>query len=195
MDANLEKLVGYLAGSQASKIFLRLGYGKMYYVIIYSHKVMSLLISMIFPFFSKRQHPINAGLTIVTHAHGDILTEFDNPSFGYSSDPVGYAEAFRYIVTYCRRHLSPESIQKVKFVWHSWASPMSKGLHLNDFYPGNDVVDWVGISIFQQLYSWAPSWAGTIHDIEQVVDFAQKHSKVRIMGIRCNNIGLHELLG
>ena len=105
--------------------------------------------------------------------------EFDNPSFGYSDNPDVYVLAFRKIVSYCRDYLSEGARERVLFVWHSWAAPMAHdGLSLESFYPGDDVVDWIGVSIFRQVLPWSPFWAGTVKDVENVLDFARDHDKV-----------------
>lgn len=102
--------------------------------------------------------------------------EFDNPSFGYSDAPDEYVKAYRKIVSAIRK--SPSN-SKVKFVWHSWAAP--KVAPLQDFWPGDSYVDWVGISIFQQVYPWVQddsSWVGgRLSDVEEVLDFAAEHRK------------------
>ena len=54
------------------------------------------------------------------------------------------------------------------------------GLSLESFYPGDDVVDWIGVSIFQQVLPWSPFWAGTVKDVENVLDFARVHDKVHL---------------
>lgn len=119
-----------------------------------------------------------------------IYPEFDNPSFGYSSDPQVYRQAFRKIVDVCERIENTDACHsKVAFCWHSWAAPKAAELHY--FYPGNDVVDWIGISIFQQLYPWANNQnhndddkhgdhrfaGGNLQDIQEVLDFATLHNK------------------
>ena len=130
MDIHIERLIAYLEQSNASKIFLRLGY------------------------------------------------EFDNPDFGYSDHPELYILAFRKIVTDCRRGLSAKARARVMFVWHSWGAPMaSKTLTLDSFYPGDRYVDWIGVSIFQQVFPWSPPWGGKISDVENVLTFAQSHNK------------------
>lgn len=104
--------------------------------------------------------------------------EFDNPWFGFL--PTSYEEAFRKIVLACRMGLGAASKSKVKFVWHSWAAPRGENIRLIDFYPGDEYVDWIGVSIFQQLYPWTTDWGGNIHDVEEVLDFAHIHNKVRV---------------
>jgi hypothetical protein len=54
---------------------------------------------------------------------------------------------------------------------------------LNDFYPGDKYVDWVGLSVFQQLYPWAVDntagefAGGTLRQIQDVLEFARQHDK------------------
>jgi len=66
-------------------------------------------------------------------------------------------------------------------VWHSWAAGLPTAENntvstLDDFYPGDDVVDWVGISLFQQFYQ-NHGVGGTVQDLENVLNFAAKHRK------------------
>jgi hypothetical protein len=118
----------------------------------------------------------------------NCTVEFDNPWFGYSEDPQAYQQAFRKMVKSCETQLH-QCHEKIAFCWHSWAAP--KVAPLQDFYPGNQFVDWIGISIFQQLYPWANinnnnnnaedygnDFAGGTRDqIQEVLDFAQRHNK------------------
>lgn len=134
MDAQILQLATYLERSQASKIFLRLGY------------------------------------------------EFDNPSFGYSHHPEMYILAFRKIVSDIRRHYlssgNERALGRVLFVWHSWGAPMAEeSLTLESFYPGDEFVDWIGVSVFQQVYEWSPYWGGTVEHVENVLEFARVHDK------------------
>ena len=124
------------------------------------------------------------------------IIEFDNPFFGYSDDPRSYADAFRYIVRYLRGSLSQRSMMKTKFVWHSWAAPKDHGVTLEDFYPGDEFVDWVGISVFQQLFPWSSNWqngyvnwGGDDSDIKDVLSFAKAHKKVSVVVFLSN---IHE---
>uniref|UniRef100_A0A6T6HVZ4 GH26 domain-containing protein n=1 Tax=Craspedostauros australis TaxID=1486917 RepID=A0A6T6HVZ4_9STRA len=117
--------------------------------------------------------------------------EFDNPSFGYSDDPQAFRDAYTRLVDMCeeqmqskhhhkhRKHDPSACREKIAFVWHSWSAP--RVVDLSQLYPGDDYVDWVGVSVFQQFYPWAPRAAeysaGAIEDLEEVMDFAQNHSK------------------
>ena len=63
---------------------------------------------------------------------------------------------------------------------------ISNGVNLKEFYPGDKFVDWIGVSIFQQVYPWSSNWAngyvnwgGDESDIDEVLSFAKVHNKVR----------------
>lgn len=136
MDQQMNKLRKYLTFTNASAVFLRIGY------------------------------------------------EFDNPFFGYSDNATAYILAFQRIVDYMRDHLNEDRLDKTFFVWHSWAAPRAGNLTLEDFYPSDDYVDWIGVSVFRQVYPWKSNWGngyvdwgGSVKDIEEVLDFAQKRDK------------------
>jgi beta-mannanase len=101
------------------------------------------------------------------------FAEFDNPDFNYASDPKAYRDAFRYLVDKCHKHSSCRS--RVITVWHSWAAGLPGGTKLGNFYPGDDVVDWVGVSVFQQFYP--NKVGGSVRDLQHVLEFASKHDK------------------
>jgi beta-mannanase len=62
----------------------------------------------------------------------------------------------------------------VQFVWHSWAAPRLASLE--DFYPGDHVIDWMGILLFQQWYPWSVK-SGSPSDVQHVLELAQQHGK------------------
>jgi hypothetical protein len=66
--------------------------------------------------------------------------EFDNPGNDY--DPSLYKTAYRRIVD----KLRAMEVKNVAFVWHSYGAKIERSLF--DWYPGDDYVDWVGISFF-----------------------------------------------
>ena len=116
-----------------------------------------------------------------------------------------YVKAFQKIVTTCHELYGVERCQsKISFVWHSWAAPRT--FPLEQFYPGDDYVDWIGVSIFQQVYPWANTnnnnnnssssstsssnntnstefdsqyvfAGGTLQQVHEVLDFADIHKK------------------
>ncbi|KAL7559195.1 hypothetical protein ACA910_013201 [Epithemia clementina (nom. ined.)] len=94
--------------------------------------------------------------------------EFDNPDFGYTDNPPVYAQAFQKIVQACRSNDACR--EKTIFVWHSWAAGLPPNQTLHDYYPGNDYVDWIGISLFQQFYP--DSQLGNRETVQEVLDFA-----------------------
>jgi len=85
--------------------------------------------------------------------------EFDNPDNHY--DPKDYVTMFRYIVDRFRRR----GVMNVAYVWHSEASRLSRPL--GNWYPGDDYVDWVGISYFNQPQGY----------MQPALDFAKQHGK------------------
>ena len=112
--------------------------------------------------------------------------EFDNPSFGYMPDPIIYRRAFRMVVASCRQH--PSCYTKVQWVWHSWAAGVQgKDTTLDDFYPGDMYVDWIGVSIFQQVYHRNTNtqshgqdsiWSGGSYEtLRDVLDYAAARDK------------------
>jgi hypothetical protein len=107
--------------------------------------------------------------------------EFDNPWFGYT-DADSYVQAYRKLYKACQQYNVCR--EKTSFVWHSWAAP--RLFALQDFYPGDDVVDWIGISLFQQVYPWRNDdsseddtsyTGGSLDHVRQVLSFAQVHDK------------------
>jgi hypothetical protein len=100
--------------------------------------------------------------------------EFDNPGFRYADNPAIFREAFRVLVRACRKHKGCR--RKTVFVWHSWGAGLPYETTLANFYPGDEYVDWVGVSIFQQFYANKPG-GGTLANVETVLEFAKEHYK------------------
>lgn len=68
--------------------------------------------------------------------------EFDHP--GHAFPPAAFIAAWRRIVAVVRAGAS-----NVAFVWHSFAwRPTHEERDPLDWWPGDDLVDWVGVSIF-----------------------------------------------
>ncbi len=93
--------------------------------------------------------------------------EFDGPH--NALEPEVYVKAYRRVVDIIRA----EGISNIAFVWHSYAAPRFNDYPLADWYPGDDYVDWVGISVFGQAY--ASSGIGA--DGDEVLEFARSHKK------------------
>ncbi len=93
--------------------------------------------------------------------------EFDGPHNAF--EPEEYVEAYRYIVDIMRA----EGVTNVAYVWHSYAAPTYKGYPVTDWYPGDEYVDWVGISVFFQPYEDIFNHKET----NTVLDFAKEKKK------------------
>ena len=93
--------------------------------------------------------------------------EFDGPH--NTLEPDTYVKAYRRVVDILRE----EGADNVAFVWHSYGFTPYKGYHFSEWYPGDNYVDWVAISIFAPPYL-GPSlpYAG-----ELLMDFAKAHKK------------------
>ena len=72
--------------------------------------------------------------------------EFDGPH--NELEPREYVKAYKHIVDLIRA----KGVDNIAFVWHSFASKPFKDYQLSDWYPGDDYVDWVGISVFGHAY-------------------------------------------
>jgi hypothetical protein len=85
--------------------------------------------------------------------------EFDGPHNRY--DPDDYKKAYTYIVDKFRE----AGVANVDYVWHSCAQDDVRDIL--PWYPGDDYVDWVGLSYFDQPQSF----------MTHVVDFAEARGK------------------
>ena len=83
-------------------------------------------------------------------------------------EPSEYVKAYKRFVDITRE----EGVNNVAFVWHSYAAPPYKGYPLASWYPGDDYVDWVAVSLFGHMYGPDPGPDGNA-----VFDFAKAHKK------------------
>ncbi|WP_350285062.1 glycosyl hydrolase [uncultured Croceitalea sp.] len=93
--------------------------------------------------------------------------EFDGPHNKLA--PKEYVKAYRHIVDLLRS----EGVDNIAFVWHSYAAKPYKNRKLSAWYPGDDYVDWMGISVFGHAY-------GSIDFgpyCDNVLQFAKEHKK------------------
>ena len=93
--------------------------------------------------------------------------EFDGPH--NELEPKKYVKAYRRVVDLLRK----EGVNNIAFVWHSYASKPFKDYELSAWYPGDDYVDWIGISVFGHAYGSADF--GPYCDA--VLNFAKEHKK------------------
>jgi len=85
--------------------------------------------------------------------------EFDLPENYY--EPKSYVQAYRYIVDRFRKR----GVTNAAYVWHSYASKVSRPHE--DWYPGDDYVDWFAISYFDQPQT----------QMNAMADLAERHKK------------------
>jgi hypothetical protein len=70
--------------------------------------------------------------------------EFDGPHNRY--DPFAYQEAYRHIV----RRMRARAPRHIAFVWHSYAlRPTYGDRDVLTWFPGDEFVDWIGVSFFE----------------------------------------------
>lgn len=93
--------------------------------------------------------------------------EFDGPH--NELEPKAYVKAYHHVVDLMRK----EGVTNVAFVWHSYLFEPYRGYKLADYYPGDDYVDWVGISLFGLLFEKAD----LLFHGDAVMDFARTHKK------------------
>ena len=93
--------------------------------------------------------------------------EFDGPH--NELDPKEYVKAYRKIVKILRK----SGAKNIAFVWHSYASKPYNDHTISEWYPGDDYVDWVGISVFGHAYNGTDF--GTY--CNEVLEFAKQHHK------------------
>ena len=93
--------------------------------------------------------------------------EFDGPH--NQLEPETYVKAYRHIVDIMRN----QGVENVAYVWHSYASKPFKDYPIANWYPGDDYVDWAGISVFFQPYSGIEPNEET----NAMLEFAKAHKK------------------
>lgn len=109
--------------------------------------------------------------------------EFDGAHNAYPPDK--YVLAYRYFVDKMRSF----GVDNVAYVWHSWGVepyygkddfptyylPLTDGKTVNQelWYPGDDYVDWVGLSIFG--IGWGDLKTNAV--VQYLLDFARTHEK------------------
>jgi hypothetical protein len=93
--------------------------------------------------------------------------EFDGPH--NELEPRPYIKAYKRIVDLMRA----EGVRNIAFVWHSYAAQPFKDYPLSAWYPGDDYVDWIGISVFGHAYGDADFGP----HCDDILKFARAHKK------------------
>lgn len=83
-------------------------------------------------------------------------------------DPEDYVASYRYIYNY----IINAGVTNVAFVWHSYVSPTYNGHAVIEWYPGDDYVDWFGVSLFAHMYS-----ANASEEANAFLQLAKEHKK------------------
>lgn len=106
--------------------------------------------------------------------------EFDGLHNRY--DPQKYVQVYRRIVDRLRKN----KVENVAFVWHSYAAyPIYMKKSIADYYPGDDYVDWFGVSFFDNSLSNI--------NMMNMVNMAKEHGKpLMIAESTPARIGVHE---
>lgn len=95
-------------------------------------------------------------------------------------EPKDYVKAYKHIVDFLRK----EQVNNIAYVWHSYASKPYKNYQITDWYPGDEYVDWMAISVFGHAYYNTDF--GEYCDA--VLDLAIDYKKP-VMIAECNPIG------
>jgi len=115
----------------------------------------------------------------VIKKYSDWAKSVDRPIYlriGYEFDgshnelePEEYVKAYKHIVDLIRA----KGVENIAFVWHSYAAPPFKDYPLSAWYPGDDYVDWMAISVFGQAYAGIDFGP----DCDTVLQFARERKK------------------
>jgi len=85
-----------------------------------------------------------------------------------SLEPEDYVASYRYIHDY----ITNAGVTNVAFVWHSYVAPTYNGYAVIEWYPGDDYVDWFGVSLFGHMYS-----ANASEEANAFLELAKEHKK------------------
>lgn len=128
-DQEIKHLAEFLVSFSPRRMFIRVGYecdGNHNHHDPTSYKVAP------FP-----------GINFLSHISSSPFSPFVSTNFQKQV-------AFRRVVSFLRQWAPNAEI-----VWHSWARPQSEnflGLPASAWWPGDKFVDWIGISLFDQVY-------------------------------------------
>ncbi|GMH97257.1 hypothetical protein TrVE_jg6329 [Triparma verrucosa] len=94
--------------------------------------------------------------------------EFDNPQFNYQTSPPSdlYIRAYQHISSSLR------DLPNIIKVWHSYAQ---FPLNLDDYYPGDSHVDYIGVSLFQAPFH--EDGKESMRSVKEVINYAEGKGK------------------
>ena len=98
---------------------------------------------------------------------------------GYGKYPMAaYQQAFKRV----RSIITEEHADKIALVWNAWAfqardPAQAIGVAAWGWYPGDDVVDWIGLSVFPGASAGDVTEQYQADKRRQFVDFAKRHGK------------------
>jgi hypothetical protein len=100
-----------------------------------------------------------------TEANGDWFSWNGVYNGGAGTGPALFREAFRYMVY----SMKNQGAYNITWVWHVNASdfPSAGWNALENYFPGNDIVDWIGLSAYAAQSSLDPFW----YDFGFTLDF------------------------
>lgn len=107
--------------------------------------------------------------------------EFDGPHNMLT--PAPYVNAYRYIVDFIR---ITNHVTNVAFVWHSWNDYTYNGYAIMDWYPGDNYVDWFGMSVFHK-HVWDGVYSAYL---DTFVNLAKAHLKPVMIAESCPDGGI-----
>lgn len=97
--------------------------------------------------------------------------EFDSYSNGYPTEK--FKEMFIYIVNRFRS----QHTQNVAFVWHAASFATRDNIPVYEWYPGDEYVDWCGISLFQQPYECMEDFLCGLQYADALISYCHIHNK------------------
>ncbi|MDX2007669.1 MAG: glycosyl hydrolase [Meiothermus sp.] len=100
-----------------------------------------------------------------TEANGDWFSWNGAWNGGPGTGPALFREAFRYLVY----SMKNQGAYNITWVWHVNASdfPSASWNALENYFPGNDIVDWIGLSVYAAQSQLDPFW----YDFGYSLDF------------------------
>lgn len=115
-----------------------------------------------------------------------VGVEFNHPGDGlqFRHEPRGYKEAFARI----RSIIEEAGAANVRYVWHAFTDPRPQEMQrVFEWYPGDDLVDWIGVSIYNDNPAVLPA---ILASSKWLADEAQRHRKpfmIAEAGVRGGN--------